>query len=443
MQRKSSAHQKAVTDAHRSTAAQPAVRTAREAKPAPPASAREAKPAPPASAREEKSASAREEKLALPPASFGNGSGETTLGGHVDRGLTLSALYDIGVLERLRLEVRVRLLSDLAQSLAWLHANPRLMAAHPHLVIAPSTIVIGLDGVARVDVRAAKKKESERNPTEMDYVAPELLGGESADLRADIYSLGVLTWEALAGKRISAPDAWPSDVPRLPEEADSSSDLPAALGGGTQRDPLRRKPPGRPAPKTSHSRLRIPPPLVLPDQGEWAKTLAELALQAMCADPGERPQDCRPIIFALEQLADHLAATYEIAEVVQGISGVDTLCIPAPTLPDADTACQSDESGALGFMDRNPCEADVPRCAQRRVPVTRHVVAPAPPPPPPVVVAPPLAAAPPTTRSRTVKQLHAIGAGSSSMVGIVVAGLLALALLGLLAGYVASILAVR
>jgi hypothetical protein len=425
-QRKSSAQHKAVTDAHRSTAAQPAVRAAREPKPAPPPSGREAKAAP-------------------PPPSIGNGSGETTLGGHVDRGLTLSALYDIGVLERLRLEVRVRLLSDLAQSLAWLHANPRLMAAHPHLVIAPSTIVIGLDGVARVDVRAAKKRESERNPSEIDYVAPELLGGESADLRADIYSLGVLAWEALAGKRISAPDAWPSDVPRLPEDAGPSSDLPAALGGGTQRDPLRRKPPARPAPKTSHSRLRIPPPLALPQDGEWAKTLAELALQAMCADPGERPQDCRPIILALEQLAEHLAATHEIAEVVQGISGVDTLCIPAPTLPDVDTACQAEASGALGFMDRNPCEAVVPCCAQRQVRITRHVIeAPAPPPVlPSVVVAPPVVAAPPTSRSRTVKQLHAIGAGSSSTIGFVVAGLLALALLGLLAGYVASMLAVR
>jgi hypothetical protein len=434
-QRKSSAQHKAVTDAHRSTAAQQAVRAPREPKPATPASAREAKPAPPASAREA--------RPVAPPASIGNGYGETTLGGHVDRGLTLSALYDIGVLERLRLEVRVRLLSDLAQSLAWLHANPRLMAAHPHLVIAPSTIVIGLDGVARVDVRSAKKRESERNPSEVDYVAPELLGGETADLRADIYSLGVLAWEALAGKRISAPDAWPSDVPRLPEEADASSDLPAALGGGTQRDPLRRKPPARPAPKTSHSRLRIPPPLALPEDAEWAKALAELALQAMCADPGERPQDCRPILLALEQLAEHLAATQEIAEVVQGISGVDTLCIPAPTLPDADTACQSEASGALGFMDRNPCEAAAPRCAQRQMPVTRHVIEAPAPPPPPVVVAPAVAAAPPTTRSRTVKQLHAIGASSSSTIGFVVAGLLALAVLGLLAGYVASMLAVR
>src|SRR5262245_15639468 len=147
MQRKSSAQHKAVNDAQRSAAAQSAARAAREVK-------------------------------VIPAPVSRTTSGETTLGGHVDRGLTLAALYDTGVLERLRLEVRIRLLSDLAQSLAWLHANPRLMAAHPHLVIAPSTIVIGLDGVARVDVRAAKKQESERNPSEADYVAPELLAGE-------------------------------------------------------------------------------------------------------------------------------------------------------------------------------------------------------------------------------------------------------------------------
>lgn len=410
MQRKSSAQHKAVSDAHRSTATQVAARAPREIK----------LPAVP-------------ERRAP--------SSETTLGGHVDRGLTLAALYDTGVLERLRLEVRVRLLSDLAQSLAWLHANPRLMAAHPHLVIAPSTIVIGLDGVARVDVRAAKKQESERQPSEADYVAPELLAGDTADLRADIYSLGVLAWETLAGKRISDPDAWPSQVPMLPEGA-SSSDLPAALGGAKEREPLRRKIPERPSPKASHSRLRIPPPLALPAQGEWAKALAELALQAMCADPGDRPQDCRPILHELERLVERLADTHEIAEVVQGISRVEILCIPPPTLPDVDAACQADASVAIGFMDRQACcDLAAQGCAQREKPVTRHVIeAPAPPPPPPALAAPPVAAEP-VPMSRTMKQLA--GAASSNAVWFVAAGLLALALLGLLAGYAASMLAVR
>jgi hypothetical protein len=79
------------------------------------------------------------------------------------------------------------------------------------------------------------------------------------------------------------------------------------------------------------------------------------------------------------------------------------------------------------------------------VPVTRHVIeAPAPlPAPVPAVVAPPVAAMPPSPASRTVKQLNAIGAGSSNTVWFVLAGLLGLALLGLLAGYAASLLAVR
>src|SRR4051812_31623151 len=103
-------------------------------------------------------------------------SGEMTLGGHADRGLTLAAIYDTGVLERLRLEVRVRIMVDLTVSLSWLHANPRLMAAQSYLVISPATIVIGLDGVARVDVRAAKKRSSEFQVVNPAYAAPELLG---------------------------------------------------------------------------------------------------------------------------------------------------------------------------------------------------------------------------------------------------------------------------
>ncbi len=337
MQRKSSARQKAVTDVQRGAAAQPAGRAVREARAAGEAS---------------------------PPSSQA-ASGEMTLGGHVDRGLTLAGLYDIGVLERLRLEVRVRLLSDLTQSLAALHLNPRLAAAHPHLVIAPSTVVIGLDGVARVDVRAAKKQESERNPLEADYVAPELTSGAGdVDKRADIFSLGVIAWEAVAGKRLSAADAGPGTA-RSSDESSSPSDVPAALGGArAEREPLRRKPPAAraAAPQSSHSRPRAPPPIMLPEGGEWAAALAELAMQAMCPDPADRPSDCRLIVQELELIAEHLASTQEIAEVVQGISAVDTLCVPLPTLPDVDSACQADATGRLGFMDRQACVGMLAPC---------------------------------------------------------------------------------
>jgi hypothetical protein len=404
MQRKSSSRQKAVADVQRGPAAQAhaLARAPREVKVAP----------------------------APPPSS--HGSGETTLGGHVDRGLTLAALYDTGVLGRLRLEVRVRLLADLTHSLAWLHANPRLMAAYPHLVITPSTIVIGLDGVARVDVRAAKKPENERNASESDYLAPEVTRGDpAADHRADIFGLGVLGWEAIVGARLSTDDGWAVGT-RLTELADLA-DVPAALVG-TEREPLRRRAPMRAAAKVSGTHCRVPP-LTLPEDGDWAESIAALLLRAMCPEVAERLQDCRELLRELELVSGRLASTQEIAEVVQGISAVDTLCVPPPMLPVVDTACQA-VVDQLGFMDRQLCQAKVDSCAQPRVAAPRRVVAPelparpAPSPPRMPDVAPPM--------SRPASRLRGMSAGWSGPAWFV-AGLFWLAMLGLLAGYAASL----
>ena len=421
-QRKSTARQKAVSgeSQQRGAAAQSGART-REVK-APPAPE-----VPPT------------RKLEIPagPPSSARSTGETTLGGHVDRGLTLAALYDTGVLGRLRLEVRIRLLADLAQSLAWLHANPRLMAAHPHLIIAPSTVVIGLDGVARVDVRAAKKRESERNPLEMDYVAPELVGGNpNADLRADIYSLGVLAWEALTGRRLSQALAAAAEARALGEPPPMSSDVPAALGG-TGGDPLRRK---VPHPELSNGNPALPP-LLLPEEAGWAMPFAARVLSALSPERAERPQDCRVLIGELDLIAAHLASTQEIAEVVQGISAVATLCVPEPTLPDADAACQNEVG--VAFMDREPCSNSAQNvCAQRQVRTVRRVAE------PPAPSAP--ADTAPKQPSRELAAQAASAAvqlrnerKSSSQSAWIIAGLVTLAALGSLAGYAASLLAVH
>jgi protein tyrosine kinase len=435
MQRKSSARQKAVTDVQRGV--QTVARTAEAQRAGTHALARTAE-APRAAAQATARAVAPSPrnlpeiiKVPLVQPSSQRGSGETTLGGHVDRGLTLAALYDTGVLERLRLEVRVRLIADLTQSLAWLHANPRLMAAHPHLVIAPSTVVIGLDGVARVDVRAAKKQESERNPLELDYAAPEVINEDpAADLRADIFSIGVLAWEALAGRRIGSAEVAPL-LPASLDEGGDVAELPPALGGSTEREPLRRHVVLRSAPKSSHSRLRLPPALTLAEDADWALPLAELVMLAMSADPAQRPPDCRALIAALELASVRLASPQEIAEVVQGISAVATLCIPEPTLPDVDSSCQS--SGQLGFMDREPCSAPTECCAQRQAQVARRIVeAPA---PSKRIIAAPAFGAPAVPASKTA--VHQLGSAPSRRAWFA-AGLAWLAVLGLLAGFAAS-----
>ncbi len=361
-------------------------------------------------------------------------SGEVTLGGHADRGLTLAAFYDTGVLDRLRLEVRARLIVDLTVSLAWLHANPRLMAAHAHLLIAPSTVVIGLDGVARVDVRAAKKASSEWSEAEAAYAAPELsLPGASADQRADIYSLGMLTWEALAGRRLHELPAAPLRAAAQADE-DWQDELPATLAGPArgEREAQRRKPVARPSAKGSHARLRlVPPPLSLPEDAEWALPLLELASAALNLDVSVRPQDTRSVLARLETIASaRLAAHQEIAEVVQGISAASTLCIPEPTLPGVDATCQEVSSVARGtgaaLCGTEPSACfQVPRPLQQRVNILHPFEPPAPPPPAPV------APEPPPAQGRAAQPLK-------MWFGV---ALLWLAALGLLAGYVTAVLA--
>jgi hypothetical protein len=366
--------------------------------------------------------------LAVPP-----GSGEVTFGGVADRGLTLAAFYESGVLERLRLEVRVRLIMDLTLSLAWLHENPRLMAAYSHLRITPSTVVIGLDGVARVDVRAAKKRSSELADLELEYLAPELsLPEGAADHRADLFSLGVLAWEALAGRRLFEGAFTPTRP--LGSGAEEEGDVPAALASIARADRERRKTLPRGA-KASHSRLRLaPPPLSLPAGGEWALPLLEIAMQAMNLDVSLRPRDCRSVLERLSALdGAHLAAHQEIAEVVQGISGVNTLCTPEPRLPNIDASCQDEAPASRPRPARGAaCSEMGDVCANPAPPAPRvqPTFEPAPALPSPV---PQLAAA---ERERTSASPGARNAWFW-------VGLLWLATAGLLAGYVTSVMAHR
>jgi hypothetical protein len=280
-----------------------------------------------------------------------------SLSGHADGALTLATLYDTGAFERMRLEVRVRLLADVAQSLSWLHSNTRLMEAQPYLGVMPSTVVIGLDGVARIDVRAAKKHE-----LDTAYAAPEVLKGDPrADHRADIYSLGIVAWEALAGERLGSKLLPPivqqrGKNPRRLPEARHERPEPVVLGGAMVArrkeafnvstptdDDVRIGPGGSGGSGSSGSsqqRVRVPFP-ALPPEAAWAQPLGHIAVKALSTDPNQRPRDARVMLEGFEAIDEsHLATHHEIAEVVQGISSVSSLYTPEPGPPRTDQRCQ-------------------------------------------------------------------------------------------------------
>ncbi|NUP11652.1 MAG: serine/threonine protein kinase [Polyangiaceae bacterium] len=80
-----------------------------------------------------------------------------------------------------------------------------------HRDVSPQNILVGTDGLARIldfGVAKAVSRLHQSRPGQikgkLSYMAPEQLRGESVDRRADIYSMGVVLWELLTGKRLFA-----------------------------------------------------------------------------------------------------------------------------------------------------------------------------------------------------------------------------------------------
>ncbi len=80
-----------------------------------------------------------------------------------------------------------------------------------HRDLTPSNILIGVDGVVKLadfGLARAMDRASMTLPHmikgKLSYTAPEMLRGQKANVRTDIYCLGLTLWECLAGKKLFA-----------------------------------------------------------------------------------------------------------------------------------------------------------------------------------------------------------------------------------------------
>jgi eukaryotic-like serine/threonine-protein kinase len=77
-----------------------------------------------------------------------------------------------------------------------------------HRDVSPHNILVGLDGVSRLsDFGIAKHSEGVATTTgvlkgKLSYMAPEYLENSRLDARSDVFSLGVVVWETLAGQKL-------------------------------------------------------------------------------------------------------------------------------------------------------------------------------------------------------------------------------------------------
>ncbi|MCU0673296.1 MAG: serine/threonine protein kinase [Myxococcota bacterium] len=80
-----------------------------------------------------------------------------------------------------------------------------------HRDVSPQNLLVGYDGSARVldfGVASARHRHYRTSTGEVKgkfaYLAPEQLEGKTADRRVDVWALGVVLWEGLAGRRLFA-----------------------------------------------------------------------------------------------------------------------------------------------------------------------------------------------------------------------------------------------
>lgn len=130
-----------------------------------------------------------------------------------------------------------------------------------HRDVSPQNIMIGYDGCVRVLDFGIAHASERLNVTRtgvikgrVAYMAPEQMRGAQTDLRADVWSVGVVLWEALSGRRLFKRD---NDVQtymavmdeRIPPAGHPSRAIPASLQAvvkrALQRDPDLRYPTAR------------------------------------------------------------------------------------------------------------------------------------------------------------------------------------------------------
>jgi serine/threonine-protein kinase len=114
--------------------------------------------------------------------------------------------------ERLPRPFVCRVLVDTLQGLAAAH---RITDEHGtplklvHRDVSPHNILIGTDGIARLtdfgvakaDVRMASTRAGQFKG-KLSYMAPEQASSSETDQRSDLFSVGIILWECLTGKRL-------------------------------------------------------------------------------------------------------------------------------------------------------------------------------------------------------------------------------------------------
>ncbi|MBK8941280.1 MAG: serine/threonine protein kinase [Polyangiaceae bacterium] len=208
-------------------------------------------------------------------------------------GQPLHALLRKASRARMPLDVHVRILADMLAGLDYAHTLKDFDGTPLHVVhrdVSPQNAFVTYDGqVKLVDfgiakaAGAASTTQSGVFKGKLAYVAPEQAAGDPVDARADLFSVGVMLWEAIAARRFA--------------HGESQTALLAKRLSGTE------------------PRIRD----VVPDAD---LELADICDRAMAHDPADRFASARQFQDALESFLDRFSRRVGRREVGELISSL-------------------------------------------------------------------------------------------------------------------------
>lgn len=180
-------------------------------------------------------------------------SGELLLVMDYIEGGSLSQLLARG--GQVPMEVALRIVVDACAGIDAIHTAKDAQGIPLGLVhrdVSPQNILVGFDGVARVtDFGIAKSAASPKRTAKnvrrgkYGYMAPEYLKTGTITSHADLFAIGVLLWECLAGRRLFKGEdnaatiklGMKAEVPSLVDEVGISEELDAVIKRTLARSP--------------------------------------------------------------------------------------------------------------------------------------------------------------------------------------------------------------
>ena len=196
-----------------------------------------------------------------------------------------------------------------------------------HCDVSPENMLVGVDGICRLTdfgmVRRASRLHDNMTRGKAAYVAPERITGKAFDRRTDIYSMGVVLWDALTGKRLFAADTTEETIAQV-----CSKQIVPPSAQGAQSSPA----------------------------------LDKIVMRALSSNPNERFDSAEEMLSELGRAAANhhgLATPKEIASWVREAAGTELtqqrLAIldasrNNPTIPPPDSSPQPKEASTASTM---------------------------------------------------------------------------------------------